>query len=58
MNLHGIPRMTADLDLVVSLNSENLARFLNAMREIGYQPRLQVPADDLIAMKRMAGGSR
>lgn len=47
--LHGIPRMTADLDLVVDLEPENLRHFLHTMSELGYQPRLPVPADDLLS---------
>lgn len=48
VNLHGIPRMTADLDLVVDLESENLRRFLQSMQELGYHPRLPVPAEELL----------
>ena len=39
VNLYGIPRATADIDLVVKLDSENITRFVSAAREIGLVPR-------------------
>ena len=46
--LHGVVRFTADLDLLVDLALENLERFLQAMRELGYRPRNPVDAGDLL----------
>lgn len=46
--LHGVVRLTADLDLVVNLREENLARFVETMTELGYKPRVPVKAADLI----------
>lgn len=46
--LHGVVRFTADLDLIVDLEPENLQRFIDAMHELGYQPRLPVKADELL----------
>jgi len=43
--LHGVPRTTADLDLVVDLEPANLRRLVAAMNRLGYQPR--VPVDPL-----------
>ncbi|MGI9016464.1 MAG: nucleotidyl transferase AbiEii/AbiGii toxin family protein [Euzebya sp.] len=43
--LHGHPRMTADLDLVVDLQRDNLQRALAALGELGLQPRLPVRAE-------------
>ena len=48
VNLHGIPRMTADLDLILDLNRENLLRFLEVMKDLGYRPRLPVDASELL----------
>ncbi|UCF29802.1 MAG: nucleotidyl transferase AbiEii/AbiGii toxin family protein [bacterium] len=39
MNLHGIPRLTDDLDLLVDLREGNLVRFQGAMEDLGYLPR-------------------
>lgn len=45
VNLHGVPRLTADLDLVLALDPDNMARFLGLMADLGYRPR--VPADPM-----------
>lgn len=42
--LHGVVRLTQDLDLVVQLEPNNLGRALESLTELGYQPRLPVPA--------------
>jgi hypothetical protein len=41
--LHGHPRFTADLDLVLALDAENLRRALRALEGLGYRPRAPVP---------------
>lgn len=46
--LHGVVRFTADLDLIVDLEQENLGRFLQAMTGLGYRPRNPVKAGDLL----------
>ena len=46
--LHGVVRFTADLDLIVDLEQENLGRFVQAMTELGYRPRNPVKAGDLL----------
>jgi hypothetical protein len=48
VNLYGVPRMTADVDLVVDLEKENLQRFLDVMLELGFRPRLPVKPEDLL----------
>jgi len=40
--LHGHPRMTADLDLVIDLAAEPAARAIEALTGLGMQPRLPV----------------
>ena len=40
--LHGHPRFTADLDLVISLDRSNLSRALRALEGLGYRPRAPV----------------
>ncbi|MFO0748017.1 MAG: hypothetical protein U1F43_20510 [Myxococcota bacterium] len=44
--LHGLPRFTADLDLVVDLERENLTAALGALSALGYRPRAPVPLHD------------
>ena len=40
--LHGHPRMTADLDLVIDLAAEPASRAITALQLLGLQPRLPV----------------
>jgi len=47
--LHGVVRLTADLDLIVDLEPENLSRFVEAMTELGYRPRNPVNAADFLS---------
>jgi hypothetical protein len=44
--LHGVVRLTADLDLIVDLDRENLKRFIQVMKELGYGPRVPARAED------------
>jgi len=46
--LHGVVRFTADLDLIVDLEPENLRRFVQAITELGYRPRNPVKAEDFL----------
>jgi hypothetical protein len=42
VNLHGVPRFTGDLDVVLALDDENLARMTALMEKRGYEHRLPV----------------
>lgn len=48
MNLHGVPRMTADLDILADLSTPNLSALIQALETLGYKPRLPVPANALL----------
>jgi len=51
--LHGVPRMTGDIDLALSLDEPNLTRAINAITNLGFTPRAPVDAMDFIdAAKR------
>jgi len=52
--LHGVPRTTADLDLVPDLSADNLHRLIAALTAIGFQPRAPVPASQLADPERRA----
>jgi hypothetical protein len=56
INLYGILRATADLDLFLWLqDKDNVSKFLSVMKRLGYRPREPVPAEDLAdASKRKA----
>jgi acylphosphatase len=38
--IHGIVRLTADIDILLSFDEENVARFVDAMNKLGFKPRL------------------
>lgn len=44
--LHGYPRFTADLDLVVELTASNALAAIAALQTLGYRPRAPVRAED------------
>lgn len=48
INLHGVPRMTADLDLMIELSEPNLDAFVKALSALGYRPRVPVAATDFL----------
>ena len=46
--LHGYPRFTADLDLVLALDPANLRLALDALAQLGYRPRAPVALDEFL----------
>jgi hypothetical protein len=40
VNLHNVPRMTNDLDIIVSTDKENIANLNKVMKELDYVPRI------------------
>jgi predicted nucleotidyltransferase len=44
--LHGFLRLTADLDLVLDLDEENVLRAMNALESAGFVPRAPVKLSD------------
>jgi hypothetical protein len=45
VNLHGVPRMTYDIDLMIHLSSENVRKLVDTLKEWGYRPK--IPADPM-----------
>lgn len=45
--LHGVPRTTADLDLVIDLEPSNVRRLVSVMNRLGYVPGAPIDAADL-----------
>ncbi len=54
VNLHGIPRMTYDIDLVILLDTENILRLIKILDRWGYYPRAPVQAEELADEKKRA----
>ncbi|MDP3726897.1 MAG: hypothetical protein Q8Q96_01110 [bacterium] len=46
--LFGSPRMTADLDLIVSLDKENLENLYNVLIKLGYALKIPIKKEDFI----------
>lgn len=46
VNLHGIPRMTYDIDLLLELEDENLNKFLRLVKRWGFKPKVPVDIMD------------
>ncbi len=47
VNLHGIPRMTYDIDLLLDIEETNIHKFLNLLSEWGFKPKAPVHIMDL-----------
>lgn len=47
VNLYGIERATADIDLAVGLDEVNLGKFIAAARELGLKPKMPVKLEEL-----------
>jgi hypothetical protein len=47
MNLHGLPRFTGDIDILLALDSSNIEKMSILMKEMGYEKRLPVTLEEL-----------
>ncbi len=46
--LHGVERLTMDIDIAVSMEEDNLAKLIIVMNKIGMTPRVPVPAETIL----------
>lgn len=46
--LYGYARLTVDLDLIVSLEKENLAKLYNALIKLNYKPQIPIKKEEFI----------
>lgn len=44
--LHGFLRVTADLDIMVSFDNDNMKAFIKTLKNLGYEPKVPVSLDD------------
>jgi len=51
--LHGIQRMTLDLDIAVSPEQTNLRRFISTLNQLKFIPRAPVPAETILNRERV-----
>lgn len=47
VTLHGVERTTADLDLIVDFEPENVKKFVRVLGLLGYRPKIPAKAEDL-----------
>ncbi len=47
VNLHGIPRVTHDVDIIIAMERKNILKLNKLLKGLGYKPRLPVDPDDL-----------
>lgn len=53
VNLHGIPRVTYDIDVIIPTDRENVLKLNCTLRALGYIPRLPVNPDDMADEKTL-----
>lgn len=47
VNLHGIPRVTQDIDIIIAMDEINIHRTIAVLEKLGYCPRLPVKSSEL-----------
>lgn len=47
VNLHGHPRFTNDIDILIALDPDNAKKVAEIMQKMGYQQRLPISIEDL-----------
>jgi hypothetical protein len=50
--MHGVSRVTGDVDLLLDMSEANLKRLLRATEEMGMRPRIPEPAERLLDSRR------
>jgi len=50
--LHGVPRNTADIDLILNMDKTNLLKFVKTMKKLGYQPKVPVNPEEFADPKK------
>ena len=48
VNLHGVPRVTQDIDIIISMDENNISILLESLKALGYIPRLPVDPKGLL----------
>ena len=48
VNLHGIPRFTKDVDILIDISSENLRRLRRVIGSLGLKPRMPVTLNEFL----------
>lgn len=46
--LHGVERMTMDIDISLDLDNTNLKKFLHVIKKMNLKPRVPIPAESIL----------
>ncbi|SPD71796.1 conserved hypothetical protein [uncultured Desulfobacterium sp.] len=46
VNIHGYPRATGDLDIMISLERDNINEFITLVKDLGFSPRIPVKIEE------------
>lgn len=50
--LHGVVRLTVDLDLMINLDEKNLLKFLDVLKSLEYKPKMPVKVAEFLDSKK------
>ncbi|MFH0924387.1 MAG: DUF6036 family nucleotidyltransferase [bacterium] len=53
VNLYGVPRVTQDVDIIISMDKENILKTTSLLIKLDYVPRLPVNPDDLADLEKV-----
>ena len=48
VNLHGVPRFTKDIDILIDLSTSNLNRLRKALEKLNYKPKIPVTMNEFL----------
>lgn len=54
LNLHGIPRVTQDIDFILNFSKENILKAVDVLEKLGYSPSINVNPRDLAVPEKVA----
>ena len=58
VNLLGVPRFTADLDIIVALEQKNVRKFVKCLTNLGFKPKVPVTAEMFTDHKNRANWAK
>ncbi|MCX7735960.1 MAG: nucleotidyltransferase family protein [Candidatus Kapabacteria bacterium] len=53
VNLYGVPRITQDIDIIVSTDEENLIKILQILENLNYKPQLPIKAEEILNSEKI-----
>ena len=53
LNLHGVPRMTYDIDIMIKLTKQNMRKIINQLKKWGYRLKIPLKESTLFDFKKL-----